>query len=111
MIMSNKITIDDFLKLDLRVGKILEARAVEDSRKMIELKIDIGEKELKTVFAGIKKSYNPENLINKLTVVIVNLEPREMKFGTSEGMILAAQDDDVVILQPEKEIKPGSKIS
>ncbi len=109
--MSNKITIDDFLKLDLRVGKILEARAVEDSRKMIELKIDIGEKELKTVFAGIKKSYNPENLINKLTVVIVNLEPREMKFGTSEGMILAAQDDDVVILQPEKEIKPGSKIS
>tara|TARA_B100000287_G_C20510846_1_gene732950 strand:- start:446 stop:781 length:336 start_codon:yes stop_codon:yes gene_type:complete len=111
MIMSNKITIDDFLKLDLRVGKILEARAVEDSRKMIELKIDIGEKELKTVFAGIKKSYNPENLINKLTVVIVNLEPREMKFGTSEGMILAAQDDDVVILQPEKKIKPGSKIS
>tara|TARA_B100000029_G_scaffold515882_1_gene625295 strand:+ start:3927 stop:4262 length:336 start_codon:yes stop_codon:yes gene_type:complete len=111
MIMSNKITIDDFLKLDLRVGKILEARAVEDSRKMIELKIDIGEKELKTVFAGIKKSYNPENLINKLAVVIVNLEPREMKFGTSEGMILAAQDDDVVILQPEKEIKPGSKIS
>ncbi len=109
--MSNKITIDDFLKLDLRVGKILEARAVENSRKMIELKIDIGEKELKTVFAGIKKSYNPENLINKLTVVIVNLEPREMKFGTSEGMILAAQDDDVVILQPEKEIKPGSKIS
>ncbi len=109
--MSNKITIDDFLKLDLRVGKILEARAVEDSRKMIELKIDIGEKELKTVFAGIKKSYNPENLINKLTVVIVNLEPREMKFGTSEGMILAAQDDDVVILQPEKKIKPGSKIS
>ncbi len=109
--MSNKITIDDFLKLDLRVGKILEARAVEDSRKMIELKIDIGEKELKTVFAGIKKSYNPENLINKLAVVIVNLEPREMKFGTSEGMILAAQDDDVVILQPEKEIKPGSKIS
>ena len=59
--MSNKITNDDFLKLDLRVGKILEARAVENSRKMIELKIDIGEKELKTVFAGIKKSPSLQN--------------------------------------------------
>tara|TARA_B100000700_G_C14763327_1_gene723186 strand:+ start:528 stop:854 length:327 start_codon:yes stop_codon:yes gene_type:complete len=108
--MSNKITIDDFLKIDLRIGKIIGAKAVEDSRKMIELKVDIGE-ETRTVFAGIKKSYQPESLVDKLVVVITNLEPREMKFGTSDGMILAAQDEEVVILKPEKNIKPGSKIS
>ncbi|MEC7865226.1 MAG: methionine--tRNA ligase subunit beta [Pseudomonadota bacterium] len=106
-----KITIEDFIKIDLRVGKILHAEEVEDSRKMLKLDVDIGE-EKRTIYAGVKKSYAPEELINKLVIVIVNLLPREMKFGTSDGMMLATQSDgEIVVLQPEKEVIPGSKVS
>ena len=106
-----KITIEDFMKIDLRVGKILHAEEVEDSRKMLKLDVDIGE-EKRTIYAGVKKSYAPEELINKLVIVIVNLLPREMKFGTSDGMMLATQNDgEIVVLQPEKEVIPGSKVS
>ena len=111
-IMSNeKITIDDFMKIDLRIGKIIHAEEVEDSRKMLKLKIDIGSEE-RTIFAGIKKSYTPEDLINKLVVVIINLMPREMKFGTSDGMMLAtSSQDEIIIIQPQKDVVPGSKVS
>ena len=106
-----KITIEDFIKIDLRVGKILHAEEIEDSRKMLKLDVDIGE-EKRTIYAGVKKSYAPEELINKLVIVIVNLLPREMKFGTSDGMMLATQSDgEIVVLQPEKEVAPGSKVS
>ena len=106
-----KITIEDFIKIDLRVGKILHAEEVEDSRKMLKLDVDIGE-EKRTIYAGVKKSYAPEELINKLVIVIVNLLPREMKFGTSDGMMLATQSDgEIVVLHPEKEVAPGSKVS
>ena len=106
-----KITIEDFIKIDLRVGKILHAEEVEDSRKMLKLDVDIGE-EKRTIYAGVKKSYAPEELINKLVIVIVNLLPREMKFGTSDGMMLATQNDgDIVVLQHEKEVIPGAKVS
>ena len=106
-----KITIEDFIKIDLRVGKILHAEEVEDSRKMLKLDVDIGE-EKRTIYAGVKKSYAPEELINKLVIVIVNLLPREMKFGTSDRMMLATQSDgEIVVLQPEKEVIPGSKVS
>jgi methionyl-tRNA synthetase len=110
--MSNeKITIDDFIKVDLRVGKIIHAEEVEDSRKMLKLKIDIGDEE-RTIFAGIKKSYTPEDLIDKLVVVIINLMPREMKFGTSDGMMLAtSNEDEIIIIQPQKNVSPGSKVS
>ncbi len=110
--MSNeKITIDDFMKIDLRIGKIIHAEEVEDSRKMLKLKIDIGSEE-RTIFAGIKKSYTPEDLINKLVVVIINLMPREMKFGTSDGMMLAtSSQDEIIIIQPQKDVVPGSKVS
>tara|TARA_B100000902_G_C27192769_1_gene854775 strand:+ start:532 stop:864 length:333 start_codon:yes stop_codon:yes gene_type:complete len=110
--MSNeKITIDDFMKVDLRIGKIIHAEEVEDSRKMLKLKIDIGSEE-RTIFAGIKKSYTPEDLINKLVVVIINLMPREMKFGTSDGMMLAtSSQDEIIIIQPQKDVVPGSKVS
>ena len=110
--MSNeKITIDDFIKVDLRIGKIIHAEEVEDSRKMLKLKIDIGDEE-RTIFAGIKKSYTPEDLIDKLVVVIINLMPREMKFGTSDGMMLATSDqDEIIIIQPQKNVSPGSKVS
>ena len=106
-----KITIEDFIKVDLRVGKIIEAEEVEDSRKMLKLIVDIGE-EKRTIYAGVKKSYSPENLLNKLVIVIINLKPREMKFGTSDGMMLATQNnDEIIILQPEKDVMPGSKVS
>lgn len=109
--MDEKITIEDFLKVDLRIGKITQAEEIEESRKLLKLDVDIGG-EVRTIFAGIKKSYNPEDLINRLVVVIVNLKPREMKFGTSDGMVLATQNNDqIIILQPEKEVAPGSKIS
>ena len=107
----DKITIEDYIKIDLRIGKILHAEEVEDSRKMLKLDVDIGE-EKRTIYAGVKKSYAPEELINKLVIVIVNLLPREMKFGTSDGMMLATQSDgEIVVLQPEKEVIPGSKVS
>ena len=106
-----KITIDDFIKVDLRIGKIIHAEEVEDSRKMLKLHVDIGEEE-RTIYAGVKKSNSPEELLNKLVVVIVNLLPREMKFGTSNGMMLATQNDgDIIVLQPEKDVMPGAKIS
>ena len=106
-----KITIEDFIKVDLRVGKIIDAEEVEDSRKMLKLLVDIGE-EKRTIYAGVKKSYTPEDLLNKLVIVIINLKPREMKFGTSDGMMLATQNnDEIIILQPEKDVMPGSKVS
>jgi|TARA_B100000953_G_scaffold280827_1_gene257880 methionyl-tRNA synthetase len=109
--MDEKITIEDFLKVDLRIGKIVLVEDVEDSRKLLKLNVNIGD-EVRTVFAGIKKSYSPDDLLGKLVVIIVNLKPREMKFGVSDGMVLATQDNDqIIILQPEKEVPSGSKIS
>ena len=106
-----KITIEDFIKVDFRGGKIIDAEEVEDSRKMLKLLVDIGE-EKRTIYAGVKKSYSPEDLLNKLVIVIINLKPREMKFGTSDGMMLATQNnDEIIILQPEKDVMPGSKVS
>jgi methionyl-tRNA synthetase len=108
---TDKITIDDFIKVDLRVAKVINAKELEDSRKLLELEVDLGD-ETRTIFAGIKKSYTPEQLIGKLVVVIANLKPRKMKFGVSNGMVLATQHDgDIIILQPEKDVAPGSKIS
>tara|TARA_Y100000992_G_C21220169_1_gene470060 strand:- start:619 stop:951 length:333 start_codon:yes stop_codon:yes gene_type:complete len=105
------ITIDDFLKIDLRIGKVINSEEVEDSRKMLKLEIDLGE-EKKTIYAGIKKSYQADELIGKLVLVIANLKPREMQFGTSEGMMLATQNNgEIIIIQPEKEVMPGSKVS
>ena len=107
----DKITIDDFIKVDLRVAKVINAKELEDSRKLLELEVDLGD-ETRTIFAGIKKSYSPDELIGKLVVVIANLKPRKMKFGTSNGMVLATQHDgDIIIIQPEKDVSPGSKIS
>mgnify|MGYP001162930953 FL=1 len=106
-----KITIDDFIKIDLRVGKILDAEEVEDSRKMLKLNIDLGE-EKRIIYAGIKKSYSPDELVDKLVIVIANLMSREMKFGTSDGMMLATQNDgEIILLQPEKNVTPGAKVS
>lgn len=107
------INIDDFSKLDLRVAKIIDAKHVEGADKLIQLTLDIGN-EIRNVFAGIKSAYNPESLIGKHTVMIANLAPRKMKFGISEGMVLAAsfedKDSGIYILEPHNGAQAGMRI-
>lgn len=103
-------TIDDFLKIDLRVGKVLSAERVENSKKLLKLMVDIGT-EQRQIVAGIGVAYAPEDIIGKQIVVIVNLEPRALMGIESNGMILAAGGDGVpVILCPEREVPPGSAV-
>jgi len=105
-------TIDDFSKIDLRVAEIVAARAVPKANKLLELELSLGGDERRTVFAGIKKAYDPETLVGRLTVVVANLAPRKMKFGLSEGMVLAAGpgDEEIFILSPDSGAKPGQRI-
>ena len=105
-------TIDDFSKVDLRVAEIVAARAVPKANKLLELELSLGGSERRTVFAGIKKAYEPEALVGRLTVVVANLAPRKMKFGLSEGMVLAAGpgDEEIFILSPDSGAKPGQRI-
>ncbi len=105
-----EITIDDFAKVDLRVAKVIKAETVPDAKKLLKLTLDLGF-ETRTVFAGIKSAYSPEDLEGKLVVMVANLKPRKMRFGVSEGMVLAALDETLSLIQPEREIKPGSKVS
>ena len=105
-------TIDDFTKVDLRVAEIISAQAVPKANKLLRLELSLGGDERRMVFAGIKKAYEPEALVGRLTVVVANLAPRTMKFGTSEGMVLAAGsgDDELFILSPDSGAKPGQRI-
>jgi methionyl-tRNA synthetase len=106
------INFDEFIKTDLRVARVIKAEDVLDADKLIKLTIDLGDEE-KTIFAGIKGVYMPEDLVDRLIVVVANLEPRKMRFGVSEGMLLAAGDDEegVFLLSPDHGAKPGQKIS
>ena len=107
------ITIDDFKKIDLRVARIANAEHVDGSDKLLKLTLDLGT-ETRTVFAGIKAAYDPATLKDRLTVVVANLAPRKMKFGVSEGMVLAASGGDapgLFILSPDTGATPGMKIS
>ncbi len=105
------INFNDFKKLDLRIGRIIEAESVEKSDKLLKLKIDIGDEE-KQILSGIAEFYNPEELVNKQVVVVANLEPRSMMGLESQGMVLAAGDEDKpVLLIPEEEVDLGSKIT
>jgi methionyl-tRNA synthetase len=88
------ITIDDFAKIDLRIAKIVNCEAVEGSTKLLRLTLDVGEGRTRNVFSGIASAYQPEDLVGKLTVMVANLAPRKMKFGVSEGMVLAASHAD-----------------
>ena len=114
---ANTITIDDFVKVDLRIAKILECKAVEGSSKLLQLTLDAGEGKTRNVFSGIASMYQPEDLVGKLTVLVANLAPRKMKFGISEGMVLAASAKDgsdnkgIYILQPIAGAEPGMRIS
>ena len=114
------ISIDDFAKVDLRIAKIVNAEHVEGADKLIRLQLDIGETEndqpkYRQVFAGIKSAYDPAQLIGRLTVMVANLAPRKMKFGMSEGMVLAASDTDgqtagLYILSPDTGAQPGMRV-
>ena len=106
------ISIDDFGKIDLRVAKIVNAEHVEGAEKLLKLTLDIGEAQPRTVFAGIKSAYDPEKLKGRLTVMVANLAPRKMKFGLSEGMVLAASGETpgLFILSPDDGAQPGMRI-
>lgn len=105
------ISIDDFMKIDLRVAKIIVAEHVEGADKLLRLELDLGE-EKRQVFAGIKSAYQPEQLVGRLTVMVANLAPRKMKFGMSEGMVLAAGPGgkDIFLLSPDDGATPGMKV-
>ena len=111
-----QITIDDFAKVDLRVAMIVNCEHVEGSDKLLRLTLDVGEGRLRNVFSGIKSDYQPEQLIGKLTVMVANLAPRKMKFGISEGMVLAASATDesaspgIYVLTPWPGAEPGMRI-
>jgi len=106
-----EIAFDDFEKIDLRVGKILSASEVEGSDKLLKLRVDVG-REIRTVFAGIKSSYSPQDLVGRKAAVVCNLAPRKMRFGTSEAMVLAASSPEgkIVLCDFGEEISPGSTI-
>ena len=111
------ITIDDFTKIDLRIAKIVNCEAVEGSTKLLRLTLDVGEGKTRNVFSGIASMYKPEQLVGKLTVMVANLAPRKMKFGISEGMVLAASHADekaqpgIHILEPWPGAQPGMRVS
>lgn len=105
------VNIDDFAKLELKVGTVLEAEALEESEKLIKLKVDIGEENPRQILAGIKLYYKPEDLVGKQVIVIANLEPRMMMGFESQGMLLAADSEDgPSFLTPIKPVKPGARI-
>jgi methionyl-tRNA synthetase len=109
------ISIDDFGKVDLRIAKIVAAEHVEGAAKLLRLSLDIGEEKPRQVFAGIKSAYDPATLVGRLTVMVANLAPRKMKFGMSEGMVLAASDASgdtpgLFILSPDAGATPGMRV-
>ena len=111
-----EIKIDDFAKIDLRIARIVECKAVEGSTKLLQLTLDAGEGRMRNVFSGISSMYRPEQLQGKLTVLVANLAPRKMKFGVSEGMVLAASHADekthpgIYVLEPFPGAEPGMRI-
>ena len=108
-------SIDDFMKVDLRIAKIVNAEHVDGADKLVRLTLDIGEENTRNVFAGIKAAYDPAQLVGRLTVMVANLAPRKMKFGLSEGMVLAASDLDgktpgLYLLSPDSGAQPGMRV-
>ena len=110
------ITLDDFTKIDLRIAKIVQCEAVEGSTKLLRLTLDVGEGRMRDVFSGIASAYQPADLVGKLTVMVANLAPRKMKFGVSEGMVLAASHGDekiqpgIYVLEPGPGAQPGMRV-
>ncbi|CUB04327.1 methionine--tRNA ligase [Marinomonas fungiae] len=108
---ADEISFDDFAKVDLRIAKIAKAEHVEKANKLLKLTLDLGG-ETRTVFSGIKSAYKPEDLEGKLTIMVANLAPRKMKFGLSEGMVLAAGPggEEIYLLEPHEGAKPGQRV-
>jgi methionyl-tRNA synthetase len=111
---SGNVTINDFARLDLRIATVLEAKFVEGSDKLLQLTLDLGT-EKRNVFSGIRSAYGePEKLVGRQVVMIANLEPRKMRFGVSEGMVLCASPDsgpEVFLLSPDSGAQPGMKVT
>lgn len=105
------INFDDFKKIELKVGKIIEADRIEGSEKLVKLQVDLGQ-EKRQIVAGIAKFYEPEKLIGREIIIVANLEPRVLKGVESQGMLLAADGGDAgpVLLTPEKEVPTGSEV-
>ena len=110
--LEDEITIEDFLKVDLRIAKIIDAKAVPDAEKLLQLTLDIGG-ETRNVFAGIKSAYEPADLVGRHTVMVANLKPRKMRFGLSEGMVLAAGPggSDLFVLAPDEGAVAGMRVT
>jgi methionyl-tRNA synthetase len=110
--LADEITIDDFIKVDLRIARIISAEFIPEADKLLKLTVDIGN-ETRTIFAGIKSAYDPAQLEGRLTVVVANLKPRKMRFGTSEGMVLAAGPggEDLYVLEPDDGAQPGMRVT
>ena len=108
----NTININQFMETDLRVAKIVNAEDIEDADKLIKLTLSVGDIGTKTVFAGIKSAYKKEDLLNKMVILVNNLAARKMKFGVSEGMVLASSDDSggIFLISPDKGAKEGQKV-
>jgi methionyl-tRNA synthetase len=106
------IDIAEFQKTELRVARVIEASYVDGADKLLKLKLDVGNEE-RTVFSGIRSSYEPAALTNRLVILVANLAPRKMRFGVSQGMVLAASGDDpgIFLLSPDSGAKPGMKVS
>ncbi|HWD35154.1 MAG TPA: methionine--tRNA ligase subunit beta, partial [Casimicrobiaceae bacterium] len=109
---ASQISLDDFTKVDLRIARIVAADAVEGADKLVRLTLDIGDERPRTVFAGIKSAYAPEALVGRLTPMVANLAPRKMRFGVSEGMVLAASGDGpgIFLLTPDSGATPGMRV-
>lgn len=110
--LAEECTIDDFAKVDLRVARVLSAEDVPQANKLLKITVSLGGDETRTVFAGIKQAYRPEQLVDRLVVIAANLAPRKMKFGTSEGMILASGPggSEVFLLSVDENAKPGQRV-
>ncbi|MEM6472901.1 MAG: methionine--tRNA ligase subunit beta, partial [Planctomycetota bacterium] len=110
--MSDEITIDDFVKVDLRVARVLNAEHVPEANKLLKLELGLGGDEKRQVFAGIKAAYEPEELIGRLVVMVANLKPRKMRFGLSEGMVCASGPggEDVFLLSADSGALPGQRV-
>jgi methionyl-tRNA synthetase len=108
---ANEIEFEDFAKIDLRIARIVKAAHVEGADKLLQLTLDLGGN-TRNVFAGIKSAYSPEQLEGKLTVMVANLKPRKMRFGISEGMVLAAGPGgkELWILSPDSGAQPGMRV-
>lgn len=108
-----EITIDDFLKIDLRVGLVVKSEEIAEAKKLLKLTVDIGEERNRTIFSGIKSAYDAESLVGRRVVVVANLQPRKMKFGLSEGMILATGpgEKEIYLLHPSDKTEPGERVN